>query len=907
MSSNTDAVNLFEEKPLPDQPVTADGLLTETKAEAQDIKNCFMLFAGQKALPATLQKMNGAPLILLLQELLNSSDFRTLVLPPLLLREALPHALLESPPTHVFIDWSQRRLPVKKETRQAMGGAKSWAQLLELVLSDSRVLALSSELVTANVEAILKSRLEREPLFHLRRSVIGVVDSSSAFEVRGWAVDLCEKAMSITLEFYADSAFLGSTCCNLPRPDVGDVVGGTGKCGFSFKVSTAHRKIFAGGRTLTVLDSISKSLIGEALIVSSEVSQGFDVLADTRRELAELRKAIERIEARLPQLGQRASIPIEAYEEYWERFYLLSPEMLAKQSEHSRDFAYRPLISVVVPTWNSNTKLLHLAIESVRRQSYDRWELVLSDDASDRDELRSLAHRYASDSRITFLENTKRGGIAENTNLGIRTAKGEYIAFLDHDDELAPDALFQIAAQLQHRGYGLLYSDEDRIETNEFERCVHHTPHFKPNFDPDLLLSLNYICHLVVLRRDVLVEVGGLRSGFDGAQDHDLLLRVTEKLVPDDICHLPRVLYHWRVTPGSVSRTEHLTETIQRNVVAAVNEHLRRLECSAKAEAHNDPLGSSRPFATRVRWRLPLTSPTVSIIVATRDRIELLRPCIQSVIASAGHYPGATEIVILDNDSEDPASLDYLAQLSHSARIRIQRFRGPFNYSAINNLGARLATGEVLVFLNNDTIVLRQDWCAELASHAVREDVGAVGARLLYADGTIQHAGVVTGIEGVAGHESAGDLPQTGGYFGRTQVQRSAAAVTGACLATRKKVFEETGGFDELELKVAFNDVDFCMKVRKAGLRVVYNPFAVLYHLESKSRGREITHEQQQRHHREAMAFRARWNDEDITDPYYNLHFERYARPFERLRPPPEIIPSRGSSTQSADPSRTEW
>jgi GT2 family glycosyltransferase len=251
-------------------------------------------------------------------------------------------------------------------------------------------------------------------------------------------------------------------------------------------------------------------------------------------------------------------------------------------------------------------------------------------------------------------------------------------------------------------------------------------------------------------------------------------------------------------------------------------------------------------------------------------------------------YPGEYEILLVDNDSAEPATLSYFASLSANPRIRLIRFRGPFNWSAINNAAARDAQGEVLIFINNDTVVLTKDWCVELVANALREDVGAVGARLLYADGTIQHAGVLLGIEGVAGHESVGDTPQSGGYFGRSQLLRSAGAVTGACLATRRAIFSEMdGGFDELTLQVAFNDVDYCMKVRKAGYRVVYNPFAVLYHFESKSRGREISEAQQTRHRAEAAAFRLRWKDAEIVDPYYNPHFERFARPFERLQPPP--------------------
>jgi GT2 family glycosyltransferase len=858
--------------------------------DPRDAENCFVVFLGQKPASGSLQEKVGSGIHDLLRELLDSSDFRSAVLPPLLLREDLPHRLIDGAPSLVLMDWVQSRLPLRDSTRLAIGGARTWAQLLELLLSDPMLVSISPDLVAADIQRIIKQRLEQEPLFKVQRSVIGVVDSSSAFEVRGWGVDICDKSTPVMLELFADGAFIGSVCCNEPRPDVADVVGGGGSYGFTYKISTAHRASFASGRTLTVIDTVSKTRIGEAVVVYSDSVQSTDVLAETRRELVELRKVLNRIEARLPEITHRSSIPIEAYGEYWERFYRLSPAILYEQRTRSAAFTYRPLISVVIPTWNSDTRLLSKAIESVRAQSYASWEIVLSDDASDREELRSFLNRYATDARIRFIEGASRSGIAENTNRGIQEAQGDYIAFLDHDDELAPDALYQIVLQLQHQQYGLLYSDEDRIEEDEFGQCVHHTPYFKPDFDLDLLLSLNYICHLVVLRRDIVAAVNGLRAGYEGAQDHDLLLRVIEKLRDDEILHLPRVLYHWRVTPGSVSRTPQLAEGIQRNIIALVDDYLRRRVYSATAETHSDPLGTGRPFATRVRWSLGAAPPDTSIIIATRDRLELLRPCLESVLASVAEYPGQTEILVVDNDSSDSAVLRYLSHISTSRHVRIVRFQGPFNYSSINNFAARQATGEVLIFLNNDTVILTKDWCAELVSNAMRPDVGAVGARLLYPDGTIQHAGVIMGIEGVAGHESVGQAPSDGGYFGRTQLQHSTAAVTGACLATRKQLFfEMDGGFDELSLKVAFNDVDYCMKLRKAGYRVVYNPFAVLYHLESKSRGREITQAQQQRHRSEALAFHERWGHSELMDPYYNLHFERYARPFERLRPPPEL------------------
>jgi GT2 family glycosyltransferase len=869
------------------QPV-AEGMKEEA-IDSRDVTSCCNLFLGRmpgSAFPSGFAASNFA---MLLRDIFETEEFKTTVLPAVLLREELPHTKLEGTSLLQLIDWAQRRLPIDASTRRAAGGARTWAQLLELLLSDASLVASAPHLAEADIDGILRRRVQSEPWSRVERSVVGAIDAASGFEIRGWAVDVCNKSMPVRLEFYADNLFIGSVSCNEPRLDVLENVGGDGKCGFTFKISTAHRASFTGGRTLVAVDSVSRLPIGGGVQVYSDAARHWDAISATRTEIAQLRQILDRIEARLPDVSRMASIPIEAYDEYWNRFYRLSPEVLAEQSARSGRLTYRPLISVILPTWNSNTQLLDKAISSVRAQTYDRWELVVTDDGSDSDELRLFQRRYAAEPRIRWHEASAREGIAVNTNRGIAAAQGDYIAFLDHDDELAPDALFNIALSLQQRQYGLLYSDEDRIEENEVGRCVHHTPFFKPGFDPDLLRALNYICHLVVLRRDVIEAAGGLRTGFEGAQDHDLLLRAVAHLSASDIRHVSRVLYHWRVTPGSVSRTPAAAEDIPRNIVAAVEDQLHRLNLAAKVETHSDPVGSRRQYATRVRWCLPSVAPKTSIIVATRDRLDLLRPCLNSVLDSLVGYPGQCEVLLVDNDSAEPETLSYFASLSAMTQIRLIRFRGAFNWSAINNAAARQAQGDVLVFLNNDTVVLTKDWCAELVANALREDVGAVGARLLYADGTIQHAGVVLGVEGVAGHESVGETPEDGGYFGRSQLLRSAAAVTGACLATRRALFEELDGFDDLNLKVAFNDVDYCLKVGKAGYRVVYNPFAVLYHLESKSRGRELSEAQQTRHRAEAAFFRERWNDGEIVDPYYNLHFERFARPFERLRPPPDI------------------
>lgn len=851
-----------------------------------DLGHCHLLLLG--SVPTDLPVPTGG-LKGLLRQLLGTPTFRNEVLTPVLLRQPFAPGRFVDAPSLALIYWAQTRLPIDAETRVRLGLARDWTTLLEALLADAGLLALHPELRRANVAATLHERIAQDRRYEARHAVVGAIDAASAFEVRGWATDTCHPQTPLVVEVLADGVFIGAASCDLPRPDVADVVGGPGQVGFAFQISAAHRKHFSAGCKLTVRDALLHQTIGHEVTVHNDATHAWDTLAATRRELVRLREAIERIEAQLPDLGRMASLPLDAYDEYWERFYRPSSDVLLAQMREAATLARQPLISVVIPAYRSPQRFLDAAIESVRAQTWSRWELIVSDDASpDPSQLAVLQRRHQADGRIRWLAADAQGGIAINTNRALAACSGDYVAFLDHDDCLAPDALYQVARALQADDLDWLYSDEDRIEEDEQGRLRHHSPFFKPGFDADLLLGMNYICHLVVVRKALLDAVGGLAGGCDGAQDHDLLLRLAERTPPQRIGHIPRILYHWRVTPGSVSQDGKRQQALRRTIADVVDAHLRRRGEDAVVKVHDDPVGRARLFATRVQWRLPKKAPSVSIIVPTRDRLDLLQPCIDSVLANAAHYPGPLELIVVDNESSEPATLEYLARLEGDARVRVLRTGGAFNYSAINNAAARAAQGEVLIFLNNDTQVLTPDWCRELVSQALRPEVGAVGARLLYQDGTIQHCGVLLGVEGVAGHEGVGDSPLDGGYYGRSQLLHGAAAVTAACLATRREVFLGLdGGFDELRLQVAFNDVDYCMRVRRAGLRVVYTPFATLYHFESKSRGRETTPAQQERHRREAEAFRERWGNPVDLDPFYNPHFERYARPFARLRPPP--------------------
>jgi GT2 family glycosyltransferase/SAM-dependent methyltransferase len=497
----------------------------------------------------------------------------------------------------------------------------------------------------------------------------------------------------------------------------------------------------------------------------------------------------------------------------------LNNNALRKLREASEKFSYTPLISIVTPVYNVAEEWLRKAIESVRVQAYSNWELCLVNDASTEGHIKPILDDYAkSDSRIKVTHLPQNEGIAGATNRGLALASGEFIALLDNDDELSPDALFEVVRELNtDQTVDLFYSDEDKLELDG--RRVE--PFFKPDWNPDLLLSTNYITHFLTLRKSALQSIGGFRLGLDGSQDHDLVLRFTERT--DRIKHIPKILYHWRKIPGSAaySAKPEAYEAGKR----AIREALQRR--GYNGSVHNSLL----PGLYLVRYELR-ANPLVSIIIPTRNRYELLDRCIASIERHTNYKN--YEIVVLDNDSSEPASLAYFDQLKD--RSRVCHFPGPFNFSKINNFGTLQAEGEYLLFLNNDTEVIGPDWLSGMLEHAQRPEVGAVGAKLLYPSGTIQHAGVVMGLGGVAGHafkHMPGDRP---GYFGLTDSIRDCSAVTAACMMTRREVFDELHGFDE-DLAVAFNDIDLCLRMRSKGYLIVYTPLALLYHHESASRG----------------------------------------------------------------------
>jgi len=534
---------------------------------------------------------------------------------------------------------------------------------------------------------------------------------------------------------------------------------------------------------------------------------------------------------------------------------------LKRQRGHK--FSRAPKVSIVVPVYNPPAEYLAAMIDSVKNQTYANWELCLAD-ASPKPEVRPILEAAAaSDSRIRvkFLE--ANGGIVGNSNAAAALATGDFIGLLDHDDTLAPFALHEMITALnENPDADFLYSDEDKLDLHG-DRVE---PNFKPDWSPETLRSRNYICHFTMLKKSLFESIGGFRTGFDGSQDYDLVLRASE--VARQIVHVPHVLYHWRMHAASTAFAKGTKNYAYDAGKKAVAEHLARL--GIDASVHDGPILGTYQVVYHLR-----TQPLVSIIIPNKDQVALLSRCIESLSKSsyANH-----EVVIVENGSQLPETHAYYRELAKQPHIRIVEWTRPFNYAAVNNFAAAQAQGDLLLFLNNDTEAINPDWLESMVKLAVQPGVGAVGAKLYYADDTIQHAGIVVGMGGVAGHSHLFYPRQAQGYMQRLRITQNVAAVTAACLLMPRAVFSEVGGFDEGYV-LAFNDVDLCLAVLKAGHRIVWTPDAELYHLESKTRGYEDTAEKQARFKREYDLFHLKWSAFlKSGDPYFSPHF-RLDRP----------------------------
>jgi GT2 family glycosyltransferase len=552
-------------------------------------------------------------------------------------------------------------------------------------------------------------------------------------------------------------------------------------------------------------------------------------------------------EAVPPPPGQEPSLSDEY--QAWLRRHAPTAAELEAQRAAARSFAYQPKISIVMPVYNTKPEWLREAVESVRAQTYANWELCGVDDASTDPATRRALRRYAFRRKVRRARLGENSGMVAASNRALSMATGEFVGFLDHDDELKPNALFEVVKLLnRQRDLDFIYTDEDKKELDgRFS-----DPFFKPGWSPELLLTTNYVTHLAVYRKELVDRLGRLRRGYDGSQDHDLALRVTE--VTDRIGHIPLPLYTWRKVPGSAAGSPEAKPWAYRAGAKALQDSVRR------RGFEGDVVPGLWKGSHRVRFRIA-GNPTVGIIIPTRDRLDLLERCIQSIEerSTYQHY----EVIVVDNDSGDAETIEFLSTL----KGRVLEYPGPFDFANMMNVAAAEARTDMLLFLNNDTEVIASNWIEAMLEYAQQPQIGAVGARLLYPQGHPQHEGIIMGL----GLGTAGNVDH-GGYFSLGHSVLNASAVTAACMMTRSAVFSELGGFEK-QLTVAFNDVDYCLRVRRAGYRVVYTPYAELFHYESASRG--SLHPPA-----DEAFFRERWGcPGEIVDPYYNPNLD-LRRPF---------------------------
>lgn len=538
---------------------------------------------------------------------------------------------------------------------------------------------------------------------------------------------------------------------------------------------------------------------------------------------------------------------------------LFTEDELARQREHI--FSQKIRFSIVVPLYNTPELFLREMIESVQTQTYADWELCMADGSdAEHAEVEQICREYAEkDSRIRYRKLGRNLGISGNTNACLEMAQGDYIALFDHDDLLHPASLFEVMRAIDMIGADFIYTDEAVFRSPNVKKII--AMHFKPAFSPDTLRGNNYICHFTVFKRTLLDQVGLFDPDCDGSQDYDMVLRLTEKA--RCVAHIPEILYYWRSHANSVADSLEAKPYVIQTGVRAVEKQLERLGL----EGDVIPIKAEQTFY-RILYTIKGT-PKVSILIANYEHIDDLKICLNSIFNKTT-WPDY-EIVIVENNSTSKEIFDFYEQVQREHdNVRVVTWSGKFNYSAINNYGAQYCTGEYLLLLNNDIQIITPDWIQEMLMFAQRKDVGAIGAMLYYPDNTIQHAGVIVGLGGVAGHSHKGFYRGSNGHMNRLTFVQNYSAVTAACIMISKNVWGKVDGMDE-KYEVAFNDVDLCLRIREAGYLIVWTPFAELYHYESKSRGYEDTPEKCKRFEMEAHRFQERWVKELAAgDPYYN-------------------------------------
>lgn len=701
-------------------------------------------------------------------------------------------------------------------------------QSLELFLRDGEERVSIWEISADELDELIKENLVE---YHLDRVEI-LYDTM--LEIQGWVVDQ-RGSVEVTVH-QEDASLLDCRISRGRRPDVVE----------RRNLDEEYKTQEIGFRISAALPEIKG---GEIILhfCGDSVTKTYTI------DIEELRKQ-NKPKGFLSRLFGKESVAEGGYEAWLAR-HKVDKRTLRRQ-KHSA-FAQKPLISIVIPLYCTPLPYLKELLESVRRQSYENWQLCLADGSPDDKVKEFIEKHYGREKRIVYRKLEENGGISVNTNEAVALAAGEYLMLCDHDDTLEPDALYEIVKAINDTSADVLYTDEDKVS---MDGRHYFDPNFKPDFNLFRLRENNYICHIFVVKKSLTDETGLLRSEFDGAQDFDFILRCCEKA--QKITHIPKVLYHWRCHMDSTAADPSSKAYAYEAGRKAVREHYQRLGIDAKVEM------TERPGWYRSHVKVQ-GNPLISVIIPNKDHTDDLELCLFSMTRKSTYRN--YEILIVENNSEKEETFEYYRKLpDRYPKARVLTWEKEFNYSAINNFAAKEAKGEYLLFLNNDVEILTPDWMEEMLQNCQQENVAAVGAKLYYPDDTIQHAGVVLGLGGIAGHIMCRASKEDPGYFGRMISVQEISAVTAACMMVKKSDFDAVGGLDET-FQVAFNDIDLCMKFRAAGKKIIFTPYAELYHYESKSRGLEDTPEKQFRFDKEVKRFQEKWAQQlEMGDPYYS-------------------------------------
>lgn len=576
-----------------------------------------------------------------------------------------------------------------------------------------------------------------------------------------------------------------------------------------------------------------------------------NVLRSDNKELRKrIRESLINIEVR----------PEDGYREWYKVYDTITSTELINIRSYSKKFLYTPLFSIIMPVYNAPIIFLKIAIESIINQAYQNWELCIADDLSTDEEVKILLKEYEEkDKRIKVVYRETNGHISAASNSAIDIAVGDFIVLVDQDDELPLHCLYMVALAInENKNAHILYSDEDKMDENG----IRFGPYFKTDWNADLFYGQNMISHLGVYKLSLIKKVGGFRIGYEGSQDYDLALRCIEHLNPDQIHHIPHVLYHWRAIKGSTALANSNKSYAADAGFRALQDHLHRTGDLGIAleNTHN---------SYRVKWKLPEIIPLVSIIIPTKDKLEILSACIESILKKTAYTN--YEILIIDNNSTEQITHDYYYKIQQEhKRVKVYYYKKEFNFSAIINYGVQQSKGEILALLNNDTSVINEDWLTEMVSQCLRKGAGAVGAKLYYPNGQIQHAGIFLSDGHPGIHIYLKKEGEDSGYFNKLNLVQNYLAVTAACLVVKKEIFLKANGFDEENLKITYNDVDFCLKLVKLGYRNIWTPFAQLIHFDSLSRGSDFDPMNYSRFKKEHSFILKKWQHYIKNDPYFN-------------------------------------